>query len=44
MGKAVASVAPAGVDARPHAELVFVKQVAPTIEDLTAKAQPGPNR
>lgn len=42
MGKAVASVA-LRVWTPQHAELVFVKQVAPTIEDLTAKAQPGPN-
>jgi len=42
MGKAVASVQ-LRVWTPQHAELLFVKQVAPTIEDLTARAQPGPN-
>ena len=42
MGKAVASVS-LRVWTPQHAELLFVKQVAPTIEDLTAKAQAGPN-
>lgn len=42
MGKAVASVM-LRVWTPQHAELLFVKQVAPTIEDLTAKAQAGPN-
>jgi hypothetical protein len=42
MGKAIASVS-LRVWTPAHAELLFVKQVAPAIEDLTAKAQPGPN-
>ncbi len=42
MGKAVADVS-LRVWVPAHAELLFVKQVSPTIEDLTAKARPGPN-
>ena len=42
MGKAIASVE-LRVWTPQHAELIFVKQVAPVIEDLTARAQPGPN-
>ncbi len=42
MGKAVASVE-LRVWTPQHAELLFVKQVAPIIEDLTGRATPGPN-
>jgi hypothetical protein len=42
MGKAVASVE-LRVWVPQHAELMFVKQVAPDVADLTASAQPGPN-
>ncbi|MEZ5260863.1 MAG: hypothetical protein R2755_03595 [Acidimicrobiales bacterium] len=42
MGKAVASVS-LRVWVPAHAELLFVKQVSPTIEDLTDKAMAGPN-
>lgn len=42
MGKAVAAVS-LRVWVPAHAELLFVKQVSPTIEDLTAKAMAGPN-
>ncbi|MFN0029048.1 MAG: VWA domain-containing protein [Acidimicrobiales bacterium] len=42
MGKAVASVE-LRVWTPQHAELLFVKQVAPIIEDLTARATAGPN-
>jgi hypothetical protein len=42
MGKAVADVS-LRVWTPQHATLLFVKQVAPTIEELTDKAQPGPN-
>ena len=42
MGKGVASVQ-LRVWTPQHAELLFVKQVAPAIEDLTGRAQPGPN-
>ncbi len=42
MGKAVADVA-LRVWTPQHAQLLFVKQVAPNIDELTAKARPGPN-
>ena len=42
MGKAVASVQ-LRVWTPQHAELLFVKQVAPDLADLTGTAQPGPN-
>ena len=42
MGKAVGSVQ-LRVWTPQHAELLFVKQVAPDIADLTGSARPGPN-
>ena len=42
MGKAVADVA-LRVWTPQHAQLLFVKQVAPNIDELTNKARPGPN-
>jgi hypothetical protein len=42
MGKAVAAVS-LRLWIPQHAELRYVKQVAPTIEEMTGKATPGPN-